>query len=175
MIRKMKKIMMKTIFITLVTILQCISSSNALEPPTLMDINEHIAKNTFDGFSLDSCLKDQLGIQEGIEKNFYSLRAWQLLREGGQKEDIPYWYMSYLRSVNHFHNPLNDEGFGGIWGTGFLSGESSIQWSQKPLGTQSPGGHYSWYDVRDYFHKALTATDKTTRERNFADTFRGLG
>jgi hypothetical protein len=48
---------------------------------------------------------------------------------GGNYEDKPPGVIPYLRSVNHFHNPLTDQGFSGIWGTGFLSGESSIQYN----------------------------------------------
>ena len=150
----------------------------ALETDTHENINEFIVRNTLNGFSLDDYLRDQLGFSEGYDEKFKLKKTMKVLdwiKIGGKLEDIPYWYMLYLRSVNHFHNPLTDQGFSGIWGTGFLSGDSSIQWSQKSLGTQSPGGHYSWFDVRDYFYKALTTTDKTTRETNFADTFRGLG
>lgn len=155
------------------------SLSFALETDTHEKINEFIATNNLNGFSLDSYLKNQLGFADGIKEEFKSTtetkKVWEWIKIGGKYEDIPYWYMPYLRSVNHFHNPLTDKGFSGIWGTGFLSGESSIQWSQKPVGTQSPGGYYSWHDVRDYFYKALTSIDKITREKNFSETFRGLG
>ncbi len=156
----------------------------ALETDTHEEINEFVTTNILDGFSLDSYLQNQLGFENGIDKEFEGNWFWFLtttkpvwgwIKIGGKKEDIPYWYMPYLRSVNHFHNPLTDQGFSGIWGTGFLSGESSIQWTQEPVSTQSPGGYYSWYDVRDYFYKALTSTDKTIRETNFADMFRGIG
>jgi hypothetical protein len=62
-----------------------------------------------------------------------------------------------------------------VWGTGALSGKSAIAWSQKAPGTQSPGGYYSWYDVRGYYYNALASPDVNTRNTNFADTFRGLG
>jgi hypothetical protein len=167
--------MKRILLISITIIFNFVSFCYALETLTHETINEYIVRNTMNGFSLDSYLKTQLGIQGGIEESFNSKQVWKWFREGGLKEDIPYWYMPYLRSVNHFHNPLTDQGFSGIWGTGFLSGESSIQWSQKPKGTQSPGGYYSWFDVRDYFYKALTSINKTTREQNFADMFRGLG
>ena len=44
----------------------------------------------------------------------------------------------------------------------------------KPVGAQGEES-YSWHDVRSYYYQALTAADKTTRENNFAKTFRGLG
>lgn len=176
MILQKKKTMKKILLVTLAIVLICVSPIYALKTETHEAINEYIARNTLDGFSLDLYLKDKLGIQEGIEQTFFnSNEVWQWLREGGLKEDKPYWYMPYLRSANHFHNPLTDQGFSGIWGTGFISGESSIQWSQEPIGMQSPGGYYSWHDVRNYFYKALTSESKTDREKNFADTFRGVG
>lgn len=152
-----------------------LSFSYALETETHKTINEYIASKTFDGFSLNSYLQAQIGFQKGVEEIFQSKKVSEWLGDGGVKEDVPYWYMPYLRSVNHFHNPLTNQGFSGVWGTGVLSGVSSIQWSQKAIATQSPGGYYSWHDVRDYFYKGLTANAKTTRDQNFADTFRGLG
>ena len=47
-----------------------------------------------------------------------------------------------------------------------------------PVGLQSPTtltGNYSWYDVRDYYYKALTLPTKTEKDTYFAQTFRGLG
>ena len=177
---KIKKLLLE---ITVILIAGCVffPMSYALETNTHEELNEFIARNTFKEFSLDSQLKDQLGLAGGIEEIIDSRQVWRWLREGGEKEDIPHaWYspkyFPYLRSINHFHNPLTDQGFGGIWGIGFLaSGESSIQWSQRDKGTQSPGGHYSWHDVREYYYKALTLGNKIDREKNFADTFRGLG
>ncbi len=81
----------------------------------------------------------------------------------------------YLRSINHYHNPITDKGFSGFAFGVFLSGESSVKWAQKPLNTQILGGNYSWCDARDYFYKALTIRDKTFREIFFAKTFRALG
>ena len=163
------------ILLTLAIAFNLASVCYALETKTHQAINEYIARGTFNGFSLKSYLQAQLGIQEGVAASIQSKTVSEWLGYGGIYEDIPYWYMPYLRSVNHFHNPLTKQGFSGFWGIGFLSGVSSIQWSQESFGTQGPGGHYSWFDVRDYFYKALTATDKTTRDQNFADTFRGLG
>lgn len=171
---------MKKISLLIITLSIYITSySYALEVATHKAINAYIAQNTINSFSLDSYLKNQLGISGGIKESFTSsntsYEAWQWLREGGLYEDIPYWYMPYLRSVNHFHNPITKQGFSGIWGTGILSGESSLLWAQKPKNTQSPGGYYSWHDVRDYFYRALTSADKNIRDTSFAQTFRGLG
>ncbi|RJQ22795.1 MAG: hypothetical protein C4560_01760 [Nitrospiraceae bacterium] len=166
------------VFILLLILCQFPIFAVALETDTHKKINEYITANTLNGFSLDAYLKNQLNFSNGIEEEFTSnktKKVWEWVQFGGEYEDIPYWWMPYLRSVNHFHNPLTGQGFSGIWGTEFLAGESSIQWSQEPIGTQSPGGHYSWFDVREYFYNALTSTNKTDREKNFTDTFRGLG
>lgn len=146
-------------------------SGYALETSTHEAINDHISKGIFQGFSLGQYLKDELKIQGGVEELFVDsvepMTVWQWLRAGGTREDKPPGGIPYLRSRNHFHNPLTDQGF--------LTGESSLFWAQKSIGTQSPGGYYSWNDVRDYFYKALTLPTKTERDSYFAKMFRGLG
>jgi len=156
--------MKKILSLTFVIVFGLVYCCYALKTKTHDEINEHIARNTFFGFSLDGYLKYELEIQDGIEHIFNSREAWWLLGKGGKYEDKP-WY----RSSFHFHNPLTKKGW---WGT---RESSSIQWSQKSPGTQRHGGNYSWFDVRDYFLKALTSETKTERDKNFADTFRGLG
>ena len=144
----------------------------ALEPSTHELINQYISKGTFQGFSLDQYLRDELKIQGGVEEVFVdsseSMSVSKWLRAGGKREDLPPGvFPPYVRSMNHFHNPLTDQGFG--------TGESSLFWAQKGIGTQSPGGYYSWNDVRDFFYKALTLSTKTERDTYFAKMFRGLG
>ena len=127
------------------------------------------------GFSLDEYLKGNLDIPGGIGESYNGRRIEVWLELGGEYEDIPYLYMPYLRSVNHYHNPLTDEGFSGIFGGVFLSGMSAIDWATRPMGTQTPGGYFSWADARNYYYLALTSYDGTGREGHLADTFRGLG
>jgi hypothetical protein len=79
------------------------------------------------------------------------LMAWnktqevsERLGEGGEREDLPNWYLPYIRSANHFHNPLEPEienaGFSGLLSGWLLQGESSVLWSQKPPGlSKAPG------------------------------------
>ncbi|MBI5674554.1 MAG: hypothetical protein HZC48_01835 [Nitrospirae bacterium] len=171
--------MMKKLLLIIVIIYSGASFCYALETDTHENFNEYIARNTLNSFSLDAYVKERLGVQGGIEEKFNAHELWWWLRKGGEYEDKPYWWMPYLRSVNHFHNPLTDEGFSGIWGSGSLSGVSSIQWSQWPLGAQTiqvlGSGNYSWYDSRDYFYKALTNTNKASRDNYYAEMFRGLG
>ncbi len=166
--------MLRFVLITII-LLSSQAYSYALNVETHMTINSYIAENNLNGFSLDTYLKSNLGLQSGKNEKFNSYAVWEWLRDGGKYEDKPPWTFPYLRSKNHFHNPINEQGFSGIWDTGFLSGDSAIVWALKDKGTQTPGGYYSWFDVRDYYYRALTSTDKTTRDTNFAQTFRGLG
>jgi len=168
-------------YILLILFVICLDHnlSYALSVQTHQKFNEYIAKNNVNGFSLDSYLKNFLGLENGINESFNNIEIWGWFRAGGEYEDVPEWYMPYLRSVNHFHNPtapnLDQAGFSGIWDTNLLSGTSAILWSQSAIGTQSPGGFYSWYDTRNYFYTALSSTVSDTRNTNFAQTFRGLG
>lgn len=154
---------------------------NALEVKTHKAINEIVGKvQAPSGFSLNQYLIDNLKFSNGINEEISDssgkkqyIYFW--LRDGGEYEDVPHWYLMYLRSKNHFHNPINEQGFSGIWDTGFLSGMSAINWALSSPNTQSPGGYYSWADVRSYYLKALTLGTKTDRDTNFAQTFRGLG
>ncbi len=173
-------------FLLLALLLTGATRSNALDVETHEAINEYIAQNTLNSFSLDSYLKNNLGLTNGKEEKFNSLEVYKWLRDGGKFEDKPpEWYsIPYLRSVNHFHNPLTDAGFSGYFFGLLLSGDSSTVWAQKNIGTQSPGGYYSWQDVRRYYYIALTGKDydsspvaltKELRDNYFAETFRGLG
>lgn len=113
-------------------------------------------------------------------------KVFLYLSDGGYYEDKPplSWYpntwVPYLRSTNHFHNPvagsLADAGFSGILNIPFLlPGKSALVWSQLGESKQSPGGYYAWKDVRNYFYSALTEKDPIVRDTNFAQTFRGVG
>ncbi|MEK6777696.1 MAG: hypothetical protein AABY87_12590 [bacterium] len=173
----MKKIFLK-IFIALISLFVYGTNSDALNVMTHKAINTYISQNILNGVSLDIYSKTQLGFGNGIKEEFNSLMIWEWLRDGGEYEDIPYWYTPYFRSVNHFHNPLNDQGYSGFWGTGIMSGISSMQWALLPQNTQSTLcllGCYSWDDVRNYYYQALKSMDKSTRENYFAQTFRGVG
>ncbi len=170
----MKNIFLKQLMM-LSLIFAMVATTYALEVETHKAINTYITQNSLNGFSLGVYLKDQLGFENRIYEKFNSLEVWEWLRDGGEYEDKPPWVIPYLRSVNHFHDPLTEEGFSGYFYGLLLSGDSSVVWAQKPLGTQWPGGHYSWHDARDYFYKALTSSDNSTRNTNFAKTFRGIG
>lgn len=170
-----------SIIILLIVLLLNISLAYSLEVSTHEAINKRIAEGSFNGFSLDTYLKNNLGFTEGKKESVNGQEIWMWVMDGGRYEDKPPWVIPYLRSVNHFHNPLTEEGFSGYFYGLLLSGDSSVVWAQKPIGTQSPisdyilGGNYSWHDTRDYFYRALTYTNKTEREIYFAKTFRGMG
>jgi hypothetical protein len=142
----------------------------ALETDTHKALNLVIPNiTTPEGFNLDSYLKKNLGLEQGIEEVISEnkrIKYW--LRDGGKYEDVPVWYLSYVRSVNHFHDPISNKGLKG-------SANSAVQWALMSKGTQSTGGNYSWFDARDYFYQALTGKDKNTRNEYFGKTFRALG
>lgn len=147
----------------------------ALDVKTHAALNEYIAGTTLDGFTLDHYLKKQsqilpFGINQTLTQN-KTVQQW--VHDGGEYEDEPPWTVPYVRSANHFHNPLQPLGQAGY--TGWPSGVSAILWSQEAPGTQSPGGCYSWLDVRHYFLEALISRNPNDRTSNFAETFRGLG
>ncbi len=144
----------KIYFTIMTTILFFIASQTmALETNTHSDINEYIAQNVFSydangtpvTFSLDSYLKTQLGMQSGIrsyfEKDKLNQRVFQWIGDGGKQEDMPVWYCPYLRSINHYINPLNHTGFSGLWGTSLLHGVPADDWALYSLQNQYCGDY----------------------------------
>ena len=156
--------------------LSLIMYAAALEVETHVAINSYIAdeNSAIYGSYLHSYLKNNLGMQNGVKTEFNSKMAKEWISDGGKYEDKPSLCIPYWRSRNHFHNPIDNSGFSGIWDTGFLSGMSAIDWALQPADSQSCG-YYSWADIRSYYLQALTATAKITRDNNFAQTFRGIG
>lgn len=170
---------MKRIFESLVVLIISIllyidpRTASAFEQATHKAINEYVAQRILNGFSLDQYLTIQLGFQNGVGEKFLfqeSKEVWKWIGEGGETEDA-----TWLRSCNHFHDPISNEGYDGILFGILCNGDSSIIWSQKAKDTQDPAGHYSWFDARDYFYKAFTSPAKTDRDKYFAETFRGVG
>src|SRR3989304_2657374 len=83
-----------------------------LEKPTHKAINEKIALGSFNGFTLDTYLKNNLGFIDGTIEEVNGQKIFEWLKLGGQYEDEPF----YTRSFNHFHNPLlpwDQAGYGG--------------------------------------------------------------
>ncbi|MEN6318231.1 MAG: hypothetical protein ABFD82_05700 [Syntrophaceae bacterium] len=169
MVSRKSKILL-IINISVVFLLIVATSLYALNVETHRSINEHITKNMFNGFSLNDYIKEQLGMQKGYDEKILNKKVLNWISDGGEYEDKPGWCVPYWRSRNHFHNPMNKSGFSGWWDTGIFSGMSAVNWISQPANTQSCG-YYSWNDARDYYYKALTSSDKETREANFADAF----
>lgn len=112
---------------------------------------------------LNSYLKNNLGLENGLDEvvNEKTVRQWMI--EGSDFED------TLPRFLNHFHDALNNRGLEAA-----LSGTSAIDWSLAAVGEQS-FGHYSWNDAREYYFKALTSETKTERDEYWGKTFRAFG
>lgn len=133
----------------------------ALEKDTHFELNGKVV----DISGLDNYLKDTQIFLGGAGEtiNGYTIRDW--IQLGGKYEDEPY----YTRSFNHYHNPLSNTGYLGLF-------KSASQWAQDQGSFGSSfGGNYSWPAVRQYYHLGLTSSAKTDRDKNLADTFRGIG
>jgi hypothetical protein len=76
------------------------------------------------------------------------------------------------RPIHHFHNPTKAWNQAGLWLCAPLC-ESSIVWSQDQ--NQIVGGKHSWYDARNSYYQALTATSESQRKSFYAETFTTLG
>jgi len=181
-----EKRVLKSLFVLLYLFFSA-SGGMALETDTHELLNTYIAENQLGGFSLGNFLDNQVGFKDGIEEMIGSLKVRQWLARGGRYEDKPLGGLPYLRSRNHFHNPLlpwdqagfTDSGSFCDWGHCPVS---AILWAQGPqnsdllLGVDlNPGGDWSWPKVREHFFIALTSTTREARDTNFANTFRGLG
>lgn len=150
--------------------------TQAYEVDTHSRFQTAIAQDTT-RFNLDKYLKEKLNLSSGVTTTFKGNSVYEWMAEGGEKED---GYSMFgpinIRPTNHFHNPLapslEQAGFTGIWGSGFLKGESAVLWAQKDHGIYDD---YSWLDARRYYLNALISPEAETREQKFAQTFRAIG
>jgi hypothetical protein len=193
----MKKIALATFCFVLIFSFK----SYVLKEETHRAINEEISQRTINGFNLDEYLIKQTGILQGKNEELAGIdannrittkRIYEWFGYGGIQEDRPGEWYDYLpivgqptRSVNHFHNPLKQWSEAGLNDTILahtFTGQSSVLWAQNQ--NQNVGGIWSWHDMRQYFYIALTgkdfsgntvATNRTERDKYFADTFRGVG
>lgn len=146
-------------------------------------MNDYIASHEINGFSLEKFLRQKLGILYGIEETVATrvttldgyivlseehLTLRKCVAEGGVNEDSPQY-----RCINHFHDPLKEWGEAGL-SDPFDMGESSIVWAQRARGTQY-AGKYSWHDIRQHYHEALTCGDILQRNFHLNELFKGLG
>jgi len=164
-----KKILL---LITMISILSIWAPHGySLEENTHEAINQFVAQEIINGFSLNSYLKINLGFEDGSEEPLYGYsekkkkygeqKVWEWLGEGGILEDRPGEWYDYLpfigkptRSVNHFHNPLKAWSEAGlndkILGIISYTGQSQVLWAQNS--TQDVGGNWAWQDARRYFY-----------------------
>lgn len=169
----------------------------ALNEATHATLNEQMVNGNFNNFSLDFYLKDNLNMEAGIQESYEgyaglldwipkTYKVWEWIKFGGELEDENPAPWIYARSYNHFHDPtksLDQAGFSDWLHTSFItiplphSGISSIKWAlSEDEQSSAPGlGDYSWPAARNYFYDALTATDPTDREHDFAKCFRSIG
>lgn len=138
-------------------------NANALEIDTHYFLNGVVVDQNKE--SINSYLNANLDFSKGAEEVVNGQEIISLIQDGGRFED------NGIRWFHHFHTPLepwDQSGFKDLY-------LSSILWAQKPVGTQSFFGNWSWLDARYDFYKALTATTDSDRQRYFANTFRAVG
>ena len=161
--------MKNNLSILLVTLVSFFSTtSHGYNKLTHRTINESIVSNQSLLPNTRECLKrlEYTNIENKI--NGFSILDWFII--AGEQEDSP-----FLRSANHFHEPISNSGFSGYWGMGLTTGESAPLWAQKAPRRQSPGGAFSWQDARQNFFSALISTDQTSREIQLSESFRAVG
>jgi hypothetical protein len=110
---------------------------------------------------LNTYLINNLGLKGGLNASVKGGTPQELMKLGSNKED------DEDRSLNHFHEPINDNGLE----LPVLGGISAINWSLSGAGDQK----WSWNDAREYYFKALTSETKADRDENWGKTFRALG
>ena len=150
---------------------------------THRDLSEYAAKNSIISERPDSL--EKLGFNGGIDNILtWKGKNWTIikwLQEGAELEDAgSKWdaVTGKARFNNHFHNPLKPWSQAGLddWVGLHYTGESSLLWAQDGNKQQNiVEGNWSWQKTREYFYFALTSTSITTKQENFAKTFRGLG
>src|SRR5262249_24587156 len=115
-----------------------------------------------DRSNLDSILKTQYRVEQGVAAVFGGQSIQEWIATGAAREDFP-----ESRVLNHFHNPLKR------WDSAGLFGQSSIYWQQNP--DQGLGGTWSWPTARQGLFKFLTSPTPAARMQALADTARALG
>ncbi len=114
---------------------------------------------------LTNYLIDNLGLEGGLNESLPGGTPRELMIQGSNTEDED------GRFINHFHEPIQNKGLKIL----VLGGISAIDWSLADLGSQSPGGAFSWNDAREFYFKAVTSETKAERDENWGKTFRALG
>lgn len=158
---------MKKSFILFVFIISLFSIAEGYDNDVMhQTINENAAKQSN---NLLNNLR-RLGFNDGIKNIVYGKEIYKWFHEGAKLEDE-----TNCRSKYHFHDPTKS------WDTAGLSNvaidtfcldythRSSLVWAQDT------GNLWTWQKARQFYHDALTNTDRNIREQNLAYTFRSLG
>lgn len=152
-------------------ILFCIITvSMSVQPALCYQANTHKALNSAVVTTelKASYLQNMLGYTN-VKQPVNGSEIIKWFENAGEQEDI------IPRFINHFHEPISNSGYNGLWHSQLISGNPAPLWAQMEAERQFPGGKFSWRDARSYFHAALTSSDKTTREQNLSNTFRAVG
>jgi hypothetical protein len=141
------------IIILCLSILLNVRIADSLEKPTHQAINEKITGMTYNGFSLDAFLKNNLGFKDGLIAKVNGQMVSDWIKNGGKFEDEP----AYTRSRNHFHDPLKPWDQAGL-NSLLFTGESSALWikTQEYRRSTDLGGDWSWKKARQFYYAALT-------------------
>jgi hypothetical protein len=144
-------------------------------------VHREITRRATNDSQLDSILKDQLGMTDGINAKLIKIIAdgttvefiWQWIAFGSAAEDYgkkgrdDFWT---TRAFNHFHDPLKDWDQAGFtsWVNQFYNDAykrdpvSPILWSLKPgeqAFDENSTGDWSWAKAREYYYTYLTGKD----------------
>lgn len=106
-----------------VCIISYISPVYSLSTATHRVINEHVSKSSFSDFTLNDYLKQQLGMTKGYDEKINGKEVFKWISDGGAYED------SGIRCLNHFHDPIKDEGILGRY--------SALEWATLSVGAQT--------------------------------------
>lgn len=152
-----------------------VHDANSYEIQTHANLSEAAFDQS--GLRKDALLLQNLGLKSSDtfpnSQNPEPKTMRELIADGARFEDT----LSLSRPINHFFNPLNGQGLGGIIS---LVSNPSPNWALEDKGQISGAlgvgnQEFSYRDARQYFYDALTQTDKAKREENFGRTFQSLG
>ncbi len=168
---------MRTSLISLcfaVALLFPLSSSGYLPKFTHPLINEEALYVS----SVNSYLKIQLGLTNGLKEEVNGKEVLEWIKQGGTDED------NNVRGLYHFHDPTKSWDMAGILSIGY----SSLLWAQDHTTgltpncqnfnvtcSESSNPEWSWPAARTYYSQALTSADSAVREERFGKMFLTLG
>lgn len=138
-------------------------------------LDQLIISNRLNDIGVTNGTLDGIWLKNGLCGGDNQSHTWPIptwIEKGAIDEDdwcgIP--FVSALRFVNHFYNPINREGLS----PPLIKGYSSLEWGLE-LTNDIPGQEFSYKDAKDYYYKGLTLPDPKMREQNLAKAFYALG